>query len=55
MLGNGEYNAIERELDQMTGFSNMFDRKDVKFTPINWGEVRSSGAGLQARKFWDTN
>ena len=28
MLGNGEYNAIERELDQMTGFSNMLDRKD---------------------------
>ena len=26
----------------------------VKFTPINWGEVRSSGAGLQTRKFWDT-
>ena len=28
MLGNGEYNPIDREIDQMTGFSNMLDNED---------------------------
>ena len=28
MLGSGEYNPIEREIDEMTGFSNMLDRED---------------------------
>ena len=26
MLGTGEYNQIERDIDQMTGFSNMLNR-----------------------------
>ena len=28
MLGSGEYNHIERDIDQMTGFSNIFNRDD---------------------------
>ena len=28
MLGSGEYNKIERDFDQMTGFSNMLDRDE---------------------------
>ena len=28
MIRSGEYNRIERELDQMTGFANMLDRDD---------------------------
>ena len=27
-LGSGEYNHIERDIDQMTGFSNIFNRDD---------------------------
>ena len=27
-LGNREYHPIEKETDQMTGFSNMLDRED---------------------------
>ena len=28
LLGNGRYNQIEREIYQMTGFSNMLDMED---------------------------
>ena len=28
MLGSGKYNQIERDIDQMTGFSNMLNRDD---------------------------
>ena len=28
MFSNGEYNQIERERDQKTGFSNMLDREE---------------------------
>ena len=28
MLGTGEYNQIEREIDQLTGFSNMLNRDE---------------------------
>ena len=28
MLGSGEYNQIERDIDQMTGFSNLLNRSD---------------------------
>ena len=28
MLGSDEYNQIERDIDQMTGFSNMLNRDD---------------------------
>ena len=28
MLGSGEYNQIERDIDQMTGFSNLLNRGD---------------------------
>ena len=28
MLGTGEYNQIERDIDQMTGFSNMLNRDE---------------------------
>ena len=28
MLGNGEYSQIEREIDQMTGFSNMLNSEE---------------------------
>ena len=30
MLGCGEYNPIEREIDQMTGFSNTLDREETR-------------------------
>ena len=30
MLGSGEYNPIEREIDQMTGFSNMLEREETR-------------------------
>ena len=30
MLGCGEYNPIEREKDQMTGFSNTLDREGTR-------------------------
>ena len=30
MLGCGEYNPIEREIDQMTGFSNTLDREESR-------------------------
>ena len=28
MLGTGEYNQIEKDIDQMTGFSNMLNRDE---------------------------
>ena len=28
MMGSGEYNQIERDIDQMTGFSNMLKSDD---------------------------
>ena len=30
MLASGEYNQIERDIDQMTGFSNMLNRDDIE-------------------------
>ena len=30
MLGGGEYNPIERDIDQMTGFSNTLDREETR-------------------------
>ena len=30
MLGTGEYNQIERDIDQMTGFSNMLNRYEIE-------------------------
>ena len=30
MLGGSEYNPIEREIDQMTGFSNTLDREETR-------------------------
>ena len=30
MLGSGEYNQLERDIDQMTGVSNMLKRDDIE-------------------------
>ena len=30
MLASGKYNQIERDIDQMTGFSNMLNRDDIE-------------------------
>ena len=30
MLGSGDYNQIERDIDQMTGFSNTLNRDDIE-------------------------
>ena len=47
MLGSGEYNQIERDIDQMIGFCNMLNRDDnekghsVRGNSSQEGEIRN--------------
>ena len=33
ILGTGEYNQTERDIGQMTGFSNMLNRDEIEVIP----------------------
>ena len=43
ILGSGEYNQIERDIDQMTGFSNMLNRDDNEENHSMRGEIFLTG------------
>ena len=57
MLGSGEYNPFEGEINQMTGFSNMLDRNDnediglVRGTSSQENEIRNKPVNRNNQDF----
>ena len=50
VMGTGEYNQIERDFDQMTGFSNMLDRDENEGHSLRGNSSRDKEICLKIEK-----